>query len=410
MTPGKRRGQRGQTLVILAGGVAGLLALVGLVVDGANAYAQHRSTQNAADAASQAGAAVLARAILEGEAPVDFDIKHAINAVAADNRVNPFYPFTANASAAYYTDIDGNMITTGGGPARVGGGMPSCSTGCIDGRPVGVRAVAVRPFRALLAGIVGQTDFVARTEATSVAGYLEFPCDAETGCPLLPLAVSLEEGSCQPGGPPVYTGTLWDVAEPDYTSANATMLPTCDLAADEPQGPAAWLDYECGSLRTQIRTPCNNEIEFPSWIPSWDGGMTGVATAMNEYAGTASGSYEVGQDRVVLMPVFDAVCHEDKGDGHDPDDSTFPGVCRSDPSSGKIHYRTPKFVAFVIDSYLDGSAISGCTVTTTRTFTTGGIKACVKGWFANSVLPPGPVTTVPFGDGMPKPLTIQLIK
>jgi hypothetical protein len=194
----------------------------------------------------------------------------------------------------------------------------------------------------------------------------------------------------------------------------------CDLAADDPQGTAVWLDYECGNLRTQIRTPCNDEVEFPSWIPSWDGGMTGVASAMNEYAGSAIGSYEAGQDRVVLMPMFDGVCHEDKGDGHEPQGSAFPGVCGSDPSTGQIHYRVPKFVAFVIDAYLEGSATSGCTTTstttatttlTTNTFTTGGTKACVKGWFANSVMPPGPVSTEPFlTDGSPKPLSIQLIQ
>lgn len=410
----KRPSQRGQTLIIFAGGIAGLLALVGLVVDGANAYAQHRATQTAADAASQAGAAVLARSILDGEPPVDFDVKHAINAIAADNGVNPFFPFAATSSEAYYTDINGNMITSGGGPARVGAGMPSCSASCIDGRPVGVRTIAVRPFRALLAGVVGQTDFVARSDATAVTGYLTAPCDAEAGCPLLPLAVSLKEGSCVPGGPPAYTETVREAAEPDYTAMNATILPMCDLAGDEPQGTAVWLDYDCGNLRTQIRTPCNEDVEFPSWIPSWDGGMSGVATAMNEYSGGAVGSYEVGQDRVVLMPLFDGICHEDKGDGHEPRGSTFPGVCGSDPATGLIHYRVPKFAAFVIDAYLEGSATSGCTgttVTTITTFTTGGTKACIKGWFANSVLPPGPVSTEPFLlDGSPKPLSIQLIQ
>jgi len=410
-----RRGQRGQTLVIFAGGVAGLLALVGLVVDGANAYAQHRTTQNAADAAGQAGAAVLARAILSGEPPVDFDVKHAINAIATENGVNPFFPFTGTASSAYYTDIDGNMITSGGGPARVGAGMPACSVGCIDGHPVGVRAVAVRPFRALLAGIVGQTNFTARSEATAVTGYLTEPCDADEACPLLPVTVSMNQGACLPNGEPAYDPVPWLRADADYSSSTEVVLPLCDEPPDTVEGTADWLDYECSStLKGQVKTPCNDMVDFPSWIRAWNGGTSGVDAAFDAYHGRAIGTFERGSDSVVLIPIFEGVCHEDPG-SREPRGSAFPKTCNGfDPTADPVRfYYTPHFTAFVVDAYLEGSAASSCTggaVQITTTTTTGGVEGCLKGWFADAVLPPGPVGTEAFENGEPKPLTIQLIR
>jgi hypothetical protein len=51
-----RRKQSGQALIIMAGALVALIALVALAVDGGNAYAQRRIAQNAADGASLAGA------------------------------------------------------------------------------------------------------------------------------------------------------------------------------------------------------------------------------------------------------------------------------------------------------------------------------------------------------------------
>jgi len=50
-----RRRQRGQTLIIVAGAIIALIALVALAVDGGNAYAQRRIAQNAVDGGATAG-------------------------------------------------------------------------------------------------------------------------------------------------------------------------------------------------------------------------------------------------------------------------------------------------------------------------------------------------------------------
>ena len=52
--------ERGQILVIVAVGMVVIIAMVGIVIDGGYAWGKQRETQNGADSASEAGAAVLA--------------------------------------------------------------------------------------------------------------------------------------------------------------------------------------------------------------------------------------------------------------------------------------------------------------------------------------------------------------
>ena len=61
MLPSKSRdNERGQILVIVAGGVITLLLLAGLVLDGGIAFLNQRDGQNAADTGSMAGARLIA--------------------------------------------------------------------------------------------------------------------------------------------------------------------------------------------------------------------------------------------------------------------------------------------------------------------------------------------------------------
>jgi hypothetical protein len=60
-----RRTRKGQALIVIAGALVALIALVALAVDGGNAYAQRRIAQNAADGAAQAGTVALRDAFLQ---------------------------------------------------------------------------------------------------------------------------------------------------------------------------------------------------------------------------------------------------------------------------------------------------------------------------------------------------------
>jgi Flp pilus assembly protein TadG len=56
MTQSNRRGERGQILVLFSISLVGIIAMVGLVLDGGSAFAQRRGQQNAADVAALAAA------------------------------------------------------------------------------------------------------------------------------------------------------------------------------------------------------------------------------------------------------------------------------------------------------------------------------------------------------------------
>ena len=82
--------QRGQTLVLTALSLVALMAAVGLLLDGGNAYAQQRGTQNGADAAANAGADVLAQR-LAGAAETDVQVLAAVTGISGPllNNVTP---------------------------------------------------------------------------------------------------------------------------------------------------------------------------------------------------------------------------------------------------------------------------------------------------------------------------------
>src|SRR2546423_2138107 len=129
-------GSRGQVLVIAVGGMFAMIALVALVVDGGNAWAQQRIVQNGADSAAESGAVVLgekfANATLSGFSSWDAKVQARVSASAVANNMT--------VKAAYYTDVCGIPIQSDGTAALgvdgtenlaiaapVGGGDPATS-------------------------------------------------------------------------------------------------------------------------------------------------------------------------------------------------------------------------------------------------------------------------------------------
>ena len=56
----RQRDESGQAIVIFAGGLIAILAVLALVIDTGNVWANQRMVQNGSDAAAEAGAIVLA--------------------------------------------------------------------------------------------------------------------------------------------------------------------------------------------------------------------------------------------------------------------------------------------------------------------------------------------------------------
>ena len=103
--------QRGQVIVIAALAITALLTALALVIDGGNAYAQQRQTQNGTDAAAEAGATQLARWIV-GVAITDTDVETAVDLTSAANGIT-------SVDSAEYTDRYGAVLgTVGAGSIR----------------------------------------------------------------------------------------------------------------------------------------------------------------------------------------------------------------------------------------------------------------------------------------------------
>ena len=200
-SPHGERHQAGQVLVLLALGIVAMLAMVGLIVDGGNAFAQQRNTQNGADSAADAGALVLAQnAGVMVPPKTDPDVWNAITAAALSNNMT--------AGAAYYTDVAGNLLTNGGTIAPttasavvVGSapaGIPPCNdpSKCVDGRASGVRVIGTKTVDTYVARVVGMNSITISTTATAVAGYLNDICSSGAGCKALPVTFPVTTVGC----------------------------------------------------------------------------------------------------------------------------------------------------------------------------------------------------------------------
>ena len=428
-----------------------MMAMTGLIIDGGNAFAQQRGTQNAADAASEAGAVVLSQNILalnsSGAAKTDAEVLAGMNASASANSVRSFNPGVAGNSVAYYTDLTGNLLQAGGSTTtdpllavRVGSGsIPPCTGGtntCVDygspggpGVASGVQAASVRDFKTLVSGVIGIGQFTATSIATAVAGYAANPCDAAQGCALLPVTFAANQTTCDGSGNAGYTTTPWIPTQPTgpaYTPGNEVLMSLCKKG----EGAFGWLDFGCGNTASQIITPCNNQIYFPTWLQGQPGNPNNVENELNTYAGNLVGTYEppgpARFDQEVLIPIFDGLCNEDRPGieppnppNEDPVFGTppFPGTCANNPSGGGAnrHYHVLYFIGFILDqAYVQGNNFPACNVAPggppSGPFPGGnGSGGCLKGWFARILASPGPVSGIG-GAGTSSPLTIQLIK
>jgi hypothetical protein len=284
-------------VVIVALAMVLMVAMVGLVVDGGYAWGRQRQTQNASDAASEAGAVVLAQNIANVQpAKTDADVDAAVAAIFASNG-------TAR-KAAYYTDVSGNMLTPVGvttvdeaAAALVGGGAipPGAS---------GVRAIGSQTFDTFLARVIGINTFTATTPATAVAGYLTQICSAEAGCDVIPITFPVTLLSCTNTGQApefVQPPSFWQI------SNEPIVIPLCGNGA----GNVGWIDWYpddtfCGNgaaeVVCEINNPNNPAIDLPSWqYVAQTGNISSsqVENALNtKYAG-----------KIVQVPQFDITCN-----------------------------------------------------------------------------------------------------
>lgn len=348
----RHRGTResGQAIVILAVSMAVILAATAVAVDGGNAMAHQRGTQNATDAAALAGAVVIAQKF-SGASKSDADVLSAMTSAFANN--------SSTMDAAYYVDFSHNRV----GGVGHGGAIPSSADG--------IEANGLRSFSTFLASMIGQPTWTAGATATALAGSWQGGCDASQGCGLLPVTFSIPIITCDGTNQPLRPGGEWTVigAPSQATSANESIVPLCTTGP----GGVGWIDMPgcTGNLSDQIWPPCNTGFNLPKWIQTNAGNMNNVDNVINtNYAGS-----------IALIPMFDATCRDIPATGL-PEDCTDPG------NGTNLYYHVTQVAQFLLDrAYIQGSNHPECNEGPGTPLVGGnGSTSCFKGWFVNSMI------------------------
>lgn len=434
----RRRGERGQALVVMVGVMLVSVVMLAAIVDGGNVVTQQRMIQTGADSTVQAGAVVIAQRLAGTVEPADgwdATVAARLAATASANQLD--------VRAAYYTDICGIPLQPNGaaalnvdgsenlavamlvGTGSLPGGSattPDCPSRTV-GPVAGVMVIGDRTVPAYVAGAIGMPTFTVSTRATAVAGYLQGVCSASQGtwCAVLPIAIPVNTVTCDAQNDVVLGNQAW--------AWNTIM--TVPLCKNSP-GNIGWLDWTppgggATEIVCSIINPNNPAVVLPSWkyvtsTGNVNGGesctdaetgvvYTGVEEAVRKYNG-----------QPVLIPQFDMTCRT-YNDDPDPN-STQPAVntapnfgCPNAPGGGdgqNIWYRIPSFAYFELCSpemagcggregaYIQGNDAAICD-------TGNGATSCLVGRFTD-ILGSGTVGPgVGSGTGS-KALGVQLIK
>jgi Flp pilus assembly protein TadG len=174
--------QRGQTLVIVAAAMVGLLALAGLAIDGGNLVMERRRAQNAADAGALAGTRLLSLAMMTCD-PIDLpelddEIARAVNEYAETNGISDTDGVPGNEVndnvVAYYVDPSETRLGTVGAMGTV---------------PMGSSGVEVElrdQHRTYFLPVVGIRNIPSSAEAMAMTGIVT---QLPPGAGMLPIAV-----------------------------------------------------------------------------------------------------------------------------------------------------------------------------------------------------------------------------
>jgi hypothetical protein len=324
---------RGQILIIVALGLVAMVAMVGLVVDGGYAWGKQRDTQNASDAAAEAGAVVLAHR-LGGATKLDLDVDNAVDAAAAANGVT--------VQGAYYTDVNGDLVDPAGAVVTTEAAAARVGDGIIPTGAQGVRAVGSQTFDTFLVRVIGVQQLTAITPATAVSGFLTDVCSAESGCDVIPITFPVTVVSCDGlnNPAPVQPSQFWQV------TGQVITIPLCKNGP----GNVGWIDWSptaggTSELEDSILNPDNPPIELPSWKF-----ITSTGNINTQYIYDAINTKYAG--KVVQIPQFDSTC-----------DDTPTGPFVTDCPVGHVGgngaqqwYHIPQFSAF----QLCGPTVPAC--------------------------------------------------
>ena len=296
--------ERGQVLVIVAVGMLVIIAMVGLVIDGGYAWGQQRDTQNATDAASEAGAVALAEnlpyhyLVPAEDGPNDNDEVRARVTTTASTR-------GITVTEAWYTDYFGSRV--GGAPLIGGGQLPN---GVPPAAAEGVEVNGTKQFDLFIGQVIGIRNMTANTDAITHIGFLENPGAGN----VLPVTIPLNVTSCTNTNRPYTDGSTW----PTNT------LQVISLCSSGP-GNVGWLDWTppgggTSELRDAILNPSNPDMAIPGWYFISESGNPSSPSQIE----SALYTYVPGNQEV-LIPLFDATCQDEPPNSDRNSCATGPG-------------------------------------------------------------------------------------
>lgn len=348
----------GQMIVLFALVLTALVLVIGLIVDGGNALAQRRASQNAADFAALAGARIVAFKV-SGDTVngTDAYVQSAItNAVVANGGTTPTF---GAPNGPRYIDDNGALLGYVGA-----GSIPATASG--------VKVWSDRSWKPYFVGLIGIDTWTASAEATATGGYC-------VGCAPLP-------GSLFPAGiSTAFFQTYPYCAGPVSTDPSDPCYPQKLTPGNlNVPGGFGWLKFGCDGYGLGQDPPANiggcqnnkpflqEEIGPPSMsygcctVVGLPGSPDRIGSLPGNKA-SADCSYYIDNEITVTVPIWD----------------TAGGTGQN------AWYHIVGFAGFQITECEGGKNIAG---------------VWRKAFFL------GPTTSTPSTPGVPEPLGVQLVK
>ena len=342
----------GQIIVIGALAMLAVISVVALVLEGGNAYAQQRRTQNAADATANAGAAVLSLK-LAGATKTDLDVANAVNTLGNANGLDVI--------VAYYTDVKGKFMDSTGAHPVAKAAAAVVGNGILPSGAQGVSVDGSRTFGTFIARAIGFQSFTSSATAIAVTGGL-------VGGVFLPVVFPINIVDCETNGDLGTGEANWTKSKPganpgDRPIGQEYIVPLCKTGA----GSFQILDFDPKlKCDEEINAKIQVQLNLPQDVASDNGNDCAkkIVDAVNSKHGT-----------VVMVPICDGDCVTTGG--------------------SKATYHIVKVAAFWLDYMADSNNVNKIDAKCQQGFNAigqpiipirgNGSSGCVAGYFVRYV-------------------------
>ena len=277
--------ETGQSIVVIALMMVGLIAMLGLVIDGGNVYLQRRRMQNAADAGALAGAHTLGMRS-DNSARSECAIRYSIETYAKSNGTpGPNPDPTCNSLNSnvktYFVDKTGTQVGTTIG---LNSGVPAQTTGVL------VRTQIA--FPTFFLGVVNQSLGNTAADAAAMAG----PAGSVVG--LVPWALNWDAASAPLGERVSLGSSAGSGGTYNYESINT-----------DQEGLGNFRNAMCAGIRQGVAISPRryHAILSPKFTPDE---RDCLQQRLNARPGETWDQFASDSPRVMLLPVLDGTAGE----------------------------------------------------------------------------------------------------